>query len=81
MTGKPLNIRMSENDCSHSVCVGLKRGRPDEGLEEGVPLTLLFPSSWQFEQNRGSCVDMKTMNVLDVFKLFSSTHREVENEL
>ena len=53
MTGMSLNIRVSESFCSHSAYVGLKRGRPDDGLEEGVPLTLLFPSSWQFEQSQG----------------------------
>ena len=77
------SIRKPDSNCSGGTHVGLKWGSSDEGLGERVQLTLLLPSSsWltfgmilKFCKGCGLSVDV------DVIKLFSSTHREVENEL
>ncbi len=50
--GASPRIGVPKTNCSGGAFVGVKRGRPDEGLGIGnqkVALTLLFPSSWQLE--------------------------------
>lgn len=49
MTGVSQGVQVPDSNCSVGRYVGLKRGMPDEGLGDGVELTLLLPTSWLFE--------------------------------